>query len=54
MEQAPPFQAAFALAGGKLPSPLVPESWIPNLWLLGVRTGNYRQAIGGLAGRQAD
>ncbi|KAL4431637.1 hypothetical protein ABPG77_001479 [Micractinium sp. CCAP 211/92] len=30
--------AAFALAGGRLPSPLVPEKLLPDLWLLGVRT----------------
>lgn len=33
-------QAAFVLAGGRLPSPLVPENWLPDLWLLGVRTPN--------------
>lgn len=35
-------QAAFVLAGGRLPSPLVPENWLPDLWLLGVRTPNRR------------
>ncbi|PSC76759.1 serine threonine kinase [Micractinium conductrix] len=34
-------QAAFALGGGALPSPLLPEfltGWLPDVWLLGVRT----------------
>jgi hypothetical protein len=40
----PHMQAAFALAGGKLPLALLPEGLLPDLWLLGVRTGNRRQA----------
>lgn len=34
--------AAFALAGGRLPLPLVPEKLLPDLWLLGVRTPSRR------------
>ena len=38
-------QAAFALGGGALPSPLLPEfltGWLPDVWLLGVRTPSRR------------
>lgn len=38
----PRVQAAFTLAGGPPPSPLVPEGWVPNVWLLGVRTPTHR------------
>ena len=48
----PRMQAAFALAGGKLPMALLPEGWLPDLWLLGVRTGNRRQAAEGARWQQ--
>jgi hypothetical protein len=48
----PRMQAAFALAGGKLPLALLPEGWLPDLWLLGVRTGNRRQAAEGARWQQ--
>lgn len=35
-------QMAFALAGGQLPAPWAPAGLLPDAWLLGVRTGNYR------------
>jgi hypothetical protein len=41
---APAARAAFALAGGKPPAPLVPQRLVPPMWLLGVRTASRRQA----------
>ncbi|GAB4823362.1 hypothetical protein N2152v2_010408 [Parachlorella kessleri] len=37
----PALQAAFTVAGGQIPSPLVPGGWLPDAWLLGVRTVNH-------------
>jgi len=48
--RAPKVHASFVLAGGKLPSPLVPGSWLPDLWLLGVRTVNLRCVTGWMIG----
>ena len=40
----PKVDAAFVLAGGRVPATVLQEDWLPDMWLLGVRTPRRRHA----------